>query len=276
MFSKIFEVRRGVIQGDIISPIFFILALDQLFQEHDIYGDGVAVGRILHLRVLGYADDAALLESTVANMTERLTAVADASVRDADMHINMSKTYSQHVQRQEASDAEIKESLTEEELLQVEAGYKHSCHFCGRKFKTEAGMLVHRNNCKLGYNTTEEVYELEEVLDVFGAKTNRFFLVKWKGYDEPEWERAHLLRRDGCGEAIRSFWANTDKCAAAEMHDDPEGRHRCITCGRCYKRAQDLKAHYTRNPDHSTVDEFATTATATREAVGQVRKRQQQ
>ena len=31
-FSGSFDIRRGVIQGDIISPVLFILALDQLVQ----------------------------------------------------------------------------------------------------------------------------------------------------------------------------------------------------------------------------------------------------
>ena len=35
VYSETFEVRRGVIQGGIISPIFFILALEQLFRLHD-------------------------------------------------------------------------------------------------------------------------------------------------------------------------------------------------------------------------------------------------
>ena len=33
MYSEIFKVRRGVVQGDIISPVLFILALDQIMQE---------------------------------------------------------------------------------------------------------------------------------------------------------------------------------------------------------------------------------------------------
>ena len=60
--SKVFNIRRGVIQGDIISPVLFILALDQLVQQIDKSGKGVKCGRILKLRVLGYADDAALME----------------------------------------------------------------------------------------------------------------------------------------------------------------------------------------------------------------------
>ena len=50
--SKSFAVRRGVIQGDIISPVLFILALDQLIQSVDTEGQGVSVGAINELRVL--------------------------------------------------------------------------------------------------------------------------------------------------------------------------------------------------------------------------------
>ena len=63
--SQAFEVRRGVVQGDIISPILFILALDQMVQEADTEGQGVTVGEIKELRVLGYADDAAMASFSV-------------------------------------------------------------------------------------------------------------------------------------------------------------------------------------------------------------------
>ena len=90
-FSGSFKVCRGVVQGDIISPVLFILALDQLIQTVDKTGTGVNCG-ILKLRVLGYADDAALIEPTVEAMTKRLTDLANASIDKADMHINMDKT----------------------------------------------------------------------------------------------------------------------------------------------------------------------------------------
>ena len=37
ILSAAFNVGRGVIQGDIISPILFILALDQLVRTHDVH-----------------------------------------------------------------------------------------------------------------------------------------------------------------------------------------------------------------------------------------------
>ena len=188
-FSGSFKVCRGVVQGDIISPVLFILALDQLIQTVDKTGTGVKCG-ILKLRVLGYADDAALIEPTVEAMTKRLTDLANASIDKADMHINMDKTVSQHVHKREP----IK--VTEAEVANAEAKYDHQCDFCRRKFKTNRAMLIHRASCMLNYATTDEVFTVEKIVGVFGHKDGRWFLVKWQGYEDPEWEREHLLKRD--------------------------------------------------------------------------------
>ena len=39
-----FQVRRGVIQGDIISSIFFILVMEQLFRVHENTNESVTIG----------------------------------------------------------------------------------------------------------------------------------------------------------------------------------------------------------------------------------------
>ena len=61
IYSLQFKVRRGVIQGDIISPIFFVLAMEQVFRMRDDSNDGINIGNYLKIGVLGYADDAALV-----------------------------------------------------------------------------------------------------------------------------------------------------------------------------------------------------------------------
>ena len=90
-----------IVHTSTYPPVLFILALDQLIQETDTSGDGVKCDRILRIRVLGYADDAALTEHTVEVMTNRLTDLTDTSKREADICIviNMNKTvmHSQHV-----------------------------------------------------------------------------------------------------------------------------------------------------------------------------------
>ena len=267
-FSGNFKVSRGVVQGDIISPVLFILALDQLVQSVDKSGTGVKCGRILHLRVLGYADDAALIEPTVEAMTKRLTDLANASMSEADMKINMTKTFSQHVHKRKP----IK--VTADEVAKAESKYVHKCDFCERKFKTNKAMHIHRANCVHNYATTQEVFAVEKIVGVFGHKDARWFQVKWEGYEEPEWEREHLLKRDKCHDSIRSFWATSGLKPTRDFYPDTNGENRCTVCARTFARPQDLKAHRTRTGHHDH-KQYMKTRTAVVDAITAKRKEQQ-
>ena len=165
--SKIFNIARGVIQGDIISPIFFIVALDQLVQKYDKSGTGISVGHIKDIRVLGYADDAAMAEWRVEDMTKRLTTFADAAKAKADMKVKRSKMFSQMVCRQ------VKLSkITEQEIKAKTASYKYACTYekagCEQRFNTKRGMFIHAGYCNFNYRLTEEAFPLERIVDVFG------------------------------------------------------------------------------------------------------------
>ena len=107
-------------------------------------------------------------------MTTRLTKIADESEDQADMRVNMAKTYSQHVHKRG------KITVTEAEARKAEEGFEHQFDFCPRKFKTRKDMLIHRSRCIFNYNTTDEVYTLEKITAVFGHKDARWFKVKWK------------------------------------------------------------------------------------------------
>ena len=50
-YTKTFNIERGVIQGDIIRPVFLIITLDQLVQTYDKGDQGITVGRIKKLCV---------------------------------------------------------------------------------------------------------------------------------------------------------------------------------------------------------------------------------
>ena len=187
-YSRTFKLNRGVVQGDIISPWLFMLALDQLVQTQDKEGQGVSVGTIHKLKVLGYADDAAMLAWTTDEMTARLTNFADKSLALADMKVKLNKAFTQIVQEQEP----VAEP-TEEEIIDKEQKYSHACEYekagCGERFKTKTGMKIHSASCKFNYGTTEESYEVESILAVFGKRKRRFYLVKWKNYPgEDSWE----------------------------------------------------------------------------------------
>ena len=81
-------------------------------------------------------------------------------------------------------------------------------------------------------------------------KDARFFLVKWEGYEEPEWKREHLLKRDKCHDMIRSFWATSDLRPTQESYPDADDKNRCTVCYKTFARPQDLKAHRTRTGHH--------------------------
>ena len=51
------------------------------------------MGKIGTLRILGYADDADILDKTADAMTARLTKFADKAIEQADMKVKPSKTY---------------------------------------------------------------------------------------------------------------------------------------------------------------------------------------
>ena len=270
IYSEIFDVSRGVVQGDIISPILFILALDQLFKAHDVLGTGVKWDSGLQIRVLGYADDAALLEPEVDVMTERLTSLADAAKAHADMEVSMPKTFSQHVERRDA-----RLNITTAEATEAQSKFKYQCDFCTMRFKSRKAMYTHRKSCIHQYDTTEEVFVVEAIVGVFGWLEARWFLVKYEGYVEPEWSREHLLRRDGCHAAIRDFWISSGLSPEKKFYPD-KTCNRCDVCARVYRRKQDLKAHQTRTGHHFQKQKRHVTKTAIAAATVEKRKGMQQ
>ena len=232
-FSKTFNIERGVVQGDIISPIFFIIALDQLVQHYDKSGQGISVGHIKSLRVLGYADDAAMCEITVEGMTKRLTEFADAALKEADMKVKLAKTLSQHIQQQEKV-----ARATDEEIMKKTATYKYECEYakagCKERFKTRTGMKIHCCACNFNYGLTEKTWEVEEILAVFGKADRKLFLVKWTNHPgEDSWQKEDSLIQDGCAESIKDFWDKSGINPALEYYPDPDNEPgtRCWMCG---------------------------------------------
>ena len=83
----------------------------------------------------------------------------------------------------------------------------------------------------------------------FGRIETRWMLVKFEGYDEPKYEREHLLRRDDCHAVIRSFWAKSGLLPDKKYYEDTHN-HRCDVCAPTFKHKQDLKAYKTRHRYH--------------------------
>ena len=97
--SKPLDVRRGVVQGDIFSPVCFIIALECLMRRSD-KGGGVTVLGVLLSR-LEFADDAALIDESIEKASERISSIAKGSRELADMEVCIDKTETMFVRDDE-------------------------------------------------------------------------------------------------------------------------------------------------------------------------------
>ena len=78
--SEPFNIERGVLIGDIFSPVYFIAGLDRIFRLYDHVNPGTTVGTRVHtVRMAKFesADDAAL----TGQATVRITSLVPAPSR---------------------------------------------------------------------------------------------------------------------------------------------------------------------------------------------------
>ena len=91
-----------MLQGDIFSPVAFIVGLWRTFSLHDIPESGVTVGDPPHqvtVSSLEYADDAALIDDNASKASIRITAIAAGSRQDAAIEISKPKTKALNIHR---------------------------------------------------------------------------------------------------------------------------------------------------------------------------------
>lgn len=180
-YSASFPIRRGVLQGDITSPVYFILALEKILRDHDkVRGKGVVFdNQIVH--TLGYADDAALLDANPETATKRVTAIAAGSKQDADMIISVPKTNVIHVRCQgKCTPVTPEEAKKKAKLKCPHIG-------CNHVFHNVHGLKIHMGRCE-----RRDLFITEKILDVSGdaGSPKRRFKVRWQGYGEEDdrWE----------------------------------------------------------------------------------------
>lgn len=114
IWSDTFSIDRGVLQGDVISPLFFIMTLELILRRYDAADDikGVPLAKFL-VNLLGYADDVAVtvldLRSAegIQRLSTRVTSSSKGSKKDADMILIKEKTEAMHVQEQNETDTSL-------------------------------------------------------------------------------------------------------------------------------------------------------------------------
>ena len=141
--SEAFNISRGVLQGDIFSPVAFIAGLMRTFNLHDLPDSGVLVGKSPHqllVSSLEYADDAALLDQDAASSSKRISSISKGSREDAAMDISIPKTKTMHIHHR----VRVSKTTTEEI---AEMDFKPACPVCTRAFPKQSSVNRHKRWC---------------------------------------------------------------------------------------------------------------------------------
>ena len=101
--TNAFKIDTGVLQGDLLAPFLFIIALDYALRSSIIISDGLTLKPRRNSRYpaekladLDYADDIALLEDCIEAAQDLLKRVENA-YQEVGLHLNASKTKYMHL-----------------------------------------------------------------------------------------------------------------------------------------------------------------------------------
>ena len=139
VMSEPFNIERGVLQGDIFSPVCFIAGLDRIFRRYDQVNPGMTVGTGAHtvrMAKFEYADDAALIDEDAGQATTRVTSLAAGSIADAAMIISTKKSKVMHIHKTIRTSATTEADVAKLNLV-------HRCESCTREFTKLRGLKMH-------------------------------------------------------------------------------------------------------------------------------------
>ena len=228
--SPLFPINRGVLQGDVTSPLYFIFALDLILRRHDeVKHKGVPLASTI-VYTLGYADDIALIdtgdEDGISRASERVTSIKVMSKKDADMSVSLPKTKVLHV----CAQGQVQQPTQKEAAVKC----KFFCKYlnCNHGFLSKGGVAIHEGKCPWRHE-----HRLDKIVDHKGKVTSRKYLVKWAGHTDADntWEP----RSNVHPERIHQY----EKRVGAYDHN---WQHRCDVCGLACASARGVKIHKTK------------------------------
>jgi len=223
-YSKKFNIRRGVLQGDTMSPLLFILGLNELLSQipssdfiiaKDEQGD-------ISTNNLAYADDAALLFRSQKDASRVLTSFATYCDQKASMSISENKTKTMIIRPLRRVSATTVADVKALKLPFV-------CGFCGKTFASSKGLKIHKTKWCFR-EKKEPSSKLSEVCNACG-----FAFASKKGL------RIHTKR--WCNKK-KMFQSSSQKC---ELSTSPSrsalGSFMCTHCGLLFSKKKGIIAH---------------------------------
>ena len=251
----IIDIKRGCLQGCVLSPTLFCLVLALTLEG--VCMDPVSAGGVT-CDYLAYADDIGAMCNTVKGATTTAQGIADASRDKADLFINIGKTETSHI----APKASVGRATAEEvSALNMDI----NCEHCNKAFFTLQGLGTHkREHCQQArIPTWDRTFNIDQLVDVRGGPDCRWHLVQWEGcndYDKiyhgvrpgerwtPTWEPAPHFRHnmDDNGELyIDRYWRTHPTAMGRDRgrNNRVPGEHRCADCNYIAVSDHGLKVH---------------------------------
>ena len=138
--SEPFPIRRGVLQGDILSPVLFIMCLNSIWCRSEEPNDGWQISEEWCLSEVTYADDIALIETVSSDSQHRLQRLGNTSKETAALQISIPKTFRMVIKQLE--------QVTPTTNSEANAAAKVHCKICDRGFFNIQGISAHKRFCQ--------------------------------------------------------------------------------------------------------------------------------
>ena len=134
--------RKIPIQGDIPSPVYFLVALDKLIKEYGgTQASGIQLTPELKLTDIEYADDAGLADKDTVLGSQRVTLLDSKANEKASMSISVPKTKVQHI----CEKPDVSETSEHDiENLPADEAFTDICDRCDRAFGNKHGLMMHK------------------------------------------------------------------------------------------------------------------------------------
>ena len=145
-YSRKIPINRGIITGDIPSPICFLVALDKLLKDHGGLELGMKLTDEIIFSDIEFADDAALPTDDTNTASGRLTNLQVKADEEAGMKVSIPKTKAQHIMPTPTVSETTEDDVN---ALPIEKQLKAICDKCGYTFGNQHGLAVHKGKyCK--------------------------------------------------------------------------------------------------------------------------------
>jgi hypothetical protein len=274
-YSDSFDINRGVIQGDIFSPVVFILGLAAITRKAVTSEHSAKVTTKSGLEISDecYADDTALLaertdcrdmsdeqhrNELIKTGSSKATHFKMTGYLMGAMEVRADKSVGLIIEsgiKAHTSETEICALVKDQSSAKM---WKAACPDCGRKFPSKKSLPSHRQHCNM--QATTEEWEINKIVDTTTCTTGRHYRVNWKGDDDQgkpwpdSWEPKHRL----CDEtmtngtaaiAVKTYWEKKSTTQPPTRGGDETtpkckgGDFQCPDCPTWWKSLRSVQMH---------------------------------